>query len=175
MIRIAISGKMGSGKSSFFEIARELYPDLDFVDEKFAGPIYESMRSVQRYLDLEPIKDGKLLQLLGSHYREQYGKKFWVEKFFDYETTRNHIVTDVRFPEELEECAERGYITVRIHRQDNLRLSCAANRDPHHISEIALDSVSDSAFDYIINNNGDIGLLEGAVTLIINNALRDRK
>jgi len=172
MIKIAISGKLGAGKSEFLRIANESYPWLGLTDAKFAGPIYSCLHAVQHRLDLPQEKDGKVLQFLGSHYREKYGNKFWVKKFFENALEINHIVTDLRFPEEFEACKQRNYILVRIKRQDDLRLDSAGNRDINHISETALDSTPDAFFDFIINNNGSMELLESAVHHIMGEALR---
>lgn len=176
MIKIALSGKLGSGKNEFLNIAQRLYPELELVEEKFASFLYMTMNKIQDVLEVEKMKDGKLLQFLGSHYKELYGENFWCNKLMD--TLENsevsHVITDNRFPAELKYCKEHGYTLVRIHRAEEFRLNSLGNRDKNHISETALDKVPDGEFDYIINNNGDLDLLEGAVCVIMNNLLRKR-
>ena len=58
----------------------------------------------------------------------------------------NWIITDVRFPNELEAIEKRGGLTIRVER------SRYSNGD-FHASETALDNAE---FDYTINNNGTI-------------------
>lgn len=169
-MKIAVSGKLGAGKNLFHDIAQELFPELKFEEGKFADLIYCIHYDIQSTLDLPAKKDGKLLQFLGKHFRDTISKSFWVDKFFEKEAYRDHknlIITDVRFPEEFEECKKRGYVLIRINRTQELRDNNLGNRDINHESETALDHVPDSAFDYTINNNGSFQLFESAVISII--------
>jgi hypothetical protein len=174
MIKIALSGRMGSGKNQFLSIADRLFPELKLVEHKFASAIYQVMHNIQNNLEVEKHKDGKLLQFLGSHYRET-NSDFWVNLFFRDHKPCNHIITDVRYPNELKACELRNYYTVKLYRQDELRLGSVGNRDIHHISETALDKTSDTNYDYVINNNGSLDLLEGAVHTIISEILRKER
>lgn len=167
MIKIALIGKLGSGKNLFLDIARKFYPELDFQEAKFAQPIYDTVSSVQTSLGLPITKDGKMLQFIGSHYREEYNQNFWVDKFFSKPIESNHIITDVRFPNELFTSTLCGYVTIKINRKLELRMNNLGNRDIHHISETALDSTSDTVYNFTINNNGSLELFEGAVISII--------
>ncbi len=171
-MKIAISGKLGSGKSSFLEIARKHYPEMEFQEGKFAQPIYECTHLIQHYLGLPNKKDGNLLQLIGNHYRTEIGKDFWVYNYFKYEPEGNIILTDMRFPEEVDAAKDNYYQTIRIYREEGERFVNLGNRDPHHISEIALDRTPDGAFDYIVNNSGSFDMFEGAVISIINELKR---
>lgn len=176
MIKIAVSGKLGSGKDLFLENARKLYPELDFHNEKFASPIYNIVNDIQEKLCIPRVKDGKVLQFIGLHYREIY-PDIWVNAFFNnvHSSNRNVIITDVRFENELEECKSRGFFTIRILRQEELRLNNLGNRDLNHESEIALDEVPLSEYDYVINNNGSLEMFEGAISHIINEIRRKKK
>ena len=62
------------------------------------------------------------------------------------------IITDVRFPNELEAIKKRNGITIRINR-DLVERTGKLIPGPEHISETALD---DAKFDYVIENNGTI-------------------
>ncbi len=155
MLKIALHGKFGSGKSTFLSIAQELHPELEIKDAKFAHYLYVCMNTIQNLLNLNSEKDGSLLQFIGTHYREKYGGNFWVKKFFnrlDLKDT-NHIVTDLRYMEELERCELEGYVIVKIVRDDGFRYEHLHSRDPNHISETALDGIPNSRYDYLVNNN----------------------
>ncbi len=175
MIKIMLFGKYGSGKNLFLSLAKTKFPEEKFQERKFAEPIYKLADLLYEHLRYEFLsrevpttgKDGKLLQFLGSHFKEVLGEDLWSKMFFDVSCTSNHIITDGRFPLEFGLAKGKGYTTVRIHRQYELRLNNKGNRDDNHISETAMDGVPDSAFDYTINNNGSLGLFEGAVCKII--------
>ena len=80
----------------------------------------------------------------------------------------NWIITDLRFPNELEAIKERGGITIRVNRTYSTKPvyigdeldGCSRNdfeqTKPKHISETALDSAT---FDYVIENDGSIDQL----------------
>ena len=79
------------------------------------------------------------------------------------------IITDLRFPNELEAIKDRGGITIRINRPCSVcggvgyhKLDC---RPSEHISETALDNYE---FDYVIENDGTIGdLIEKVREILI--------
>jgi dephospho-CoA kinase len=174
MIRICLSGKLGSGKNLFLELAQKNYPHLEFTEDKFAFPIYEIQDLIQQYIGIKREKDGKLLQFIGNHFRDK-DPDIWVNWFKQYTNHDNHIITDCRFPNELKACKELGYITVRINRQIGLRANNLGNRDFNHISETALDSTSSTEFDFIINNNGSLEMFEEAVKQVVQAALERQK
>jgi hypothetical protein len=104
----------------------------------------------------------ELLQKMGTEAgREQIHPNIWVNalmkdytsitkrEFHDDKWVRedniiypNWIITDVRFPNEVEAIKKRGGVVIRINRE--------VERD-NHASEIMLD---DYKFDYVIENNG---------------------
>lgn len=172
-IKIAISGKFGCGKSTFFEVARKQFPNLNFVEGKFASNIYHLQNIIQKELGVIREKDGKLLQFLGSHFKEEYGEDIWIKKYFDQQRVgTNEIITDCRFPIEMKTCRQKDYYLIRIDRQYQLRANNQGNRNPNHISETALDKVPDYEFDYVINNNGSFDLFEAAIIHIIQELIR---
>jgi hypothetical protein len=74
----------------------------------------------------------------------------------------NWIITDMRFPNEMEAVKERGGITIRVVRQDMHSLEAMI---PAHASETALDDVE---FDYeIINDAGIPELIEKVREILI--------
>lgn len=85
---------------------------------------------------------------------------------FQYEVEYpNWIITDMRFPNELQTIKERNGIVIRINRnsypteRDDIKLTQRAEtflsgNFPEHESETALDNYTD--WDYILSNNGTI-------------------
>lgn len=67
------------------------------------------------------------------------------------------IITDMRFPNELEAVKERGGITIRVNRDNGTRAISMINS---HTSETALD---DANFDYVIENDGNLSELKASV------------
>lgn len=72
----------------------------------------------------------------------------------------NFIITDMRFPNEMEAVKKRGGITIRVNRPCDIcggsgyhKMSCPVSKSGEHYSETALDK---SEFDYIVDNDSDI-------------------
>ena len=70
------------------------------------------------------------------------------------------IITDTRFPNELEAVKSKGGITIRVNRPCNIcggsgyhKMSCPVSKSGEHCSETALDNAE---FDYIIENEGEL-------------------
>ena len=89
--------------------------------------------------------------------------------------TNNFIITDTRFPNELEAVKKRGGITIRVNRNFEGKWVDKQEWDLHskgivpHESETALD---DSTFDYEIDNNGTIPeLIDKIRNILIENKL----
>ena len=133
----------------------------------------------------------KLLQLLGTDcIRDKVHPNAWVNALFadyKYEIHRsevptraagfidqhvypNWIITDMRFPNELEAVKDRGGISIRVNRpydslnQDSLFSLQKQQETNNHPSETALDNAE---FDYIIENNSSIEDLIHTVSLIL--------
>jgi len=121
----------------------------------------------------------ELLQKLGTEaMRDGLHVNTWVNALFaDYKHTKNcdcekncrcshdlpnWIITDMRFPNEMEAVVERKGITIRVVRDNGTRALSDMNNHP---SEISLD---DSKFDYEINNDGSIDdLIEKVKQILI--------
>jgi len=118
-----------------------------------------------------------LLQLLGTEaMRNGLHKNVWVNALMaDY--TPNHyligsmtrhlddaealypnwLITDTRFPNELEAVRKQKGITIKVHRPG----SKSDAKQAQHASETALNNVTD--WDYVISNDGDIDELRNKV------------
>ena len=101
--------------------------------------------------------------------------------FIDQHVYPNWIITDMRFPNELEAIKSRGGITIRVNRpkppcgdvqfngtqeewEELVKRNKEQNAKFNHPSETALDN---SEFDYTIDNNGTIEDLIHTVSLIL--------
>ena len=93
--------------------------------------------------------------------------------FIDQHVYPNWIITDMRFPNELEAVKRRGGITIRVNRPvENYPENSKFNGDMQsavkiahsHPSETALDNAE---FDYVINNDSSIEDLIHTVSLIL--------
>ncbi len=132
-----------------------------------------------------PITVRQFLQEVGTDVmRNVIHPNFWVNALFvDYkptynakhpitvDTAPNWIITDVRFPNELQAIKDRGGVTIRVNRlsvepsikdenwykglksYNMLSKSGEISLKNLHPSETALDNAE---FDYIIDNNGTI-------------------
>ena len=72
----------------------------------------------------------------------------------------NWIITDMRFPNEMEAVKKRGGITIRVNRPCDIcggsgyhKMSCPVSKSGEHLSETSLDKAE---FDYVIENSGSI-------------------
>jgi len=132
-----------------------------------------------------PLTPRKLLQLLGTDCgRNIIHNNIWVNALFanykgfvpgkilsnsgraDYiyrQEASNWIITDVRFPNELEAIKSRDGVTIRVNKFDGLTMG-QIGKPKEHESETALD---DAKFDYVIDNNGSIDELIEKVKQIL--------
>ena len=139
---------------------------------------------------VESLTPRKLLQLLGTECgRDIIHNNIWVNALMSRyppkevinainKTTDgsygvkqpNWIITDVRFPNELQAVKDRGGITIRIIRPDFIENALTGEKFPvkvhrqEHESETALDNYK---FDYEIQNNGTIAELIDKVEVIL--------
>lgn len=95
----------------------------------------------------------KILQLLGTDAgRMIIHPNIWVNSMFSgYGEDSRWIITDVRFPNEVEAIKKRGGVVIRVERDMDDPAKCL------HQSETALDQYQE--FDLVINNNKSINEL----------------
>ena len=106
------------------------------------------------------------LQLLGTECgRNIIHPNIWVNGLFaDYNASSKWIISDTRFPNEIESIKKHNGLTIRINRDSFLRTGKVFDTDNHE-SETALDDYQ--GFDYVINNNGTIEALKEVVKDIL--------
>ena len=107
----------------------------------------------EKWNDPAPIEGNdytiKTLEIMSDDvYRITYGEGSEAEVYKHEITSPNWIITDMRFPNELEAVKNRGGISIRV-----IRDKLGFLTENEHESETALDNAN---FDYIIFNNGSI-------------------
>ena len=166
------AGKLKAMGSLLTGIPVGKFEDQDFKKTNL-GPEWSYELVGEDWVDgkpaLVPMTVRTLLQKLGTEaMRDGLHTNVWVNALFaDYkaigwepEDVSNWIITDMRFPNELEAVKDRGGITIRVTRDNGTR---AIDIDPHP-SETALDN---STFDYEIVNDGTIKELAEKVQIIL--------
>lgn len=159
VVKIAFSGKAGSGKSLAIETLKEVSGNIKSI--KFADDLYQIMFMVQDYLGLENHKDGKFLQILGTEWGRNKDKNLWVNKFqrnLEEKAVGASLIVcdDVRMGNEFDCVKKNKFFTVRIKRNSENREESLIGRDPNHPSEVEMDQIPDSCFDMVINNIHDL-------------------
>ncbi len=171
---IGITGRKGSGKDT---AAAAL---VGWTPIKFAGAIKEMLKSYLVYMGMTDsgaesmLEDPALkemptaffagyspryaMQTLGTEWgRSIINSNMWVVstmvRALQYERV---VITDVRFPNEVEAVQRQGGIVIRIERN-------AASVAPKHESEFHIDTLG---VDYGIDNNGTIESLHASVQAI---------
>lgn len=170
---IAISGKLGSGKTTAETLLAKHFTTIPLA---FADGLKESYKAIfpngtspyttEGRASTIPelnISVGKFLQDFGEAGR-QYNSNIWLysvgRRVANAPNDTICVITDCRFPNEVKYIQSLGGIVVRL-RRDNIDPATLAGRDHNHISETALDTFTE--FDYTIDNNGTIEELETAL------------
>jgi len=161
-MKIAISGKMRSGKD---EMANYLTEKYNFLRVGFADYIKEmakdNFKISEKEIKEKPKNIREFLQLLGKAGRA-YDENFWVKKALEeieeteeanYPDIINFVIPDLRFQNEAKFLKKRGFFLVRVNSERNERLKRGKLSNENDISEIDLDCYTD--FDFFINNNLD--------------------
>ena len=176
---IGLSGYAQTGKDT---IANHLINKYGFTRVAFADPIREAVYKLNPNINIADMKgvslatavdrlgwemvkveseDARwLLQRMGTEVgREIFGENFWVDQAMKKALQhKNVVITDVRYPNELQAILEHSGTVWRVIKDD----TGAVNR---HASETALD---DYQFEYIIFNNDTIESLYESVDSFIN-------
>lgn len=149
-LRIALGHQARVGKDTFANHVEKIH---DCICISFAENVYRIGTFIQLILGKENKKDPALLQFVGDGLRNLYHDNIFVDsvmqKINDINLANpsvNIIITDMRYPNEMDALKAAGFTTVKITRDNRV-----IDRDPNHKSEIAL---KDAKFDFHIENNG---------------------
>ncbi len=181
MALIVISGKARAGKDTLGEIMKhkftQNYFTMAYANElkRICGKAFELSKE-QLWGDLKetpdtryPKKDAgfwtprEILQHIGTESYRAVEDGFWVRQLFKYidrNYLENVIITDGRFPDEINAVKDKGGIHIRVMREEE-----GAAQGQQHASEVSLDNFDDA--DYVIQNNGTIAELEVIAETII--------
>jgi hypothetical protein len=143
--------------------------------EKFQFNELMSVREFLQKLGTEAMRDGLHTNVWVNALFADYNAGYTISPLdVDNQAPDNWIITDMRFPNEMEAVVERKGITIRITRpvesypenpNFNGDMQIAVKMAHSHPSETALD---DSKFDYEIINNGSIeDLIEKVKEILI--------
>lgn len=180
MIKVCVSGKAGSGKDTFTNllIGEVEYCGSNYVSTFFAKKIKETVMEWFPGCDSDSLYGNSELRQQNIKtklpffkeevsFREaclEFGKvgrafspTFWIshvalEFYKAKEDGLDFFITDQRFPDEFTWAKNEGFLTIRVKRDNHLKLT--------DISETSQAEVSDDSYDVIIDNNGTIEDLE---------------
>lgn len=163
---IALTGQMGSGKSTVTRILQEHSLD-DCEVVKFAGPLYEMQEAIYDIIN-RPIpqpKDRKLLQWLGTEWGRSIDQELWVKLFKErtqelWDLDTNVLNDDCRFNNEAEAVKAMGGKIVLIESTPEIRGQRIQLQNTGHPSEAGIDV---KYLDYVLTNNGSLEDLEKQV------------
>lgn len=167
-LRVAFSGKFGSGKDTAAEVVkrdgavRQHYLFAKRVKEVVAtltGTSYEFNCSDEGKRTIPPgfTKTlGELQQFVGQGFCDQLGEDIWVNIVLAQVQAQEEscVITDLRYPNEANALKEAGFLLVRINVEGPTleRRTKGDKRNRNHPSETALDDYAH--FDVMLENNG---------------------
>lgn len=164
------AGKLKQTASLLTGIPVEKFEDQEFkkldMDPEWKMTYREFLQKLGTEAMRDRLHENVWVNALFADYKALYKKEKQitpVDTSFDESTYPKWIITDMRFPNEMEAVKERKGITIRVVRDYALR---GGPEDPKnlHPSETALD---DAEFDYEIINDGTIEeLVEKVITIL---------
>jgi len=163
-MKIAISGKMCSGKSfitnlliKHFEKENKYFKKLSFADDVY---------KIARELFNMKTKNRQLLQSIGTKMRE-IDPDIWTKS--TTLRTQNHkfvIIDDLRFPNELHYLKQNNFTLIRLNISKKEQIKRLKETYPdtfkqhlenlNHQSETSFDNISNDKFDILFNINDNI-------------------
>lgn len=174
-MKIALSGKMRSGKDTFSDTLKK---DYDFEEFKFATGITEI---IQKFYP-EAVKGGKLrehYQKIGQALR-QLDSNVWVNhtdsmiRSFENDFEGEDIpivISDIRQKNEYKYAKANGYLVIKIEADEDIRIKRIIEAGDmwhmealRHETEIAVDDIP---ADIVVTNNGSLHEFECAIEKIM--------
>lgn len=168
---IGISGKIGSGKTTFSEMLTEVLRQMDKEVEfkNFADKLREVMFVLIGYygrtqeeknifLPEWNMNVGEVLQKLGTDVmRNHFDTDVWVKSTLtNLNPNKIYIIGDCRFINEADYIRKTGGVMIRLN-GDPAQVRSNSKRDINHSSETGLD---DYSFDYKFENTGSLDALK---------------
>jgi hypothetical protein len=153
---IGLIGKKGSGKDT----AAEALETLGFQNVKFAGALKAMLRTLLAYQGVDEVTIGRMIdgdlkevpteylagktprfamQTLGTEWgRNLIGPDFWLDAAMKKATTGDTVITDCRFPNEVDAVNANGGTVIRI---------VAEGRTVFDESAVGVDHASETLMD----------------------------
>lgn len=159
-IRIAFSGKAGVGKDTAYTIINKfvaLRTGKSVRNYKFADPLYDIMHYAMDTCLFDRTKDRSFLQFVGTEWARAKDPNVWVNvmkfRLAELSMSEDVVITDLRFPNELDALTELGFKIIRIEPEGQfVQNGYMSSTQSTHSSETALDSYKD--WTMTIRNNG---------------------
>jgi hypothetical protein len=177
---IAISGKIGSGKSAATDYIIKNLKEYNFKKKSFAfnvkkicsiltgKPFYKfkSREGKNELLKEWNLTYGQIQQKVGDEcIRQNLNTNAWcISLLSTYNKNENWIIDDLRYKNEFFYLKEHDAILIRLN-GDPKNINKNDTRDKNHNSEIELDDCID--FDIIFENKAPISNLEILLELIL--------
>ncbi len=168
-LKIAITGRMGSGKSSLSKIIQSL-------EDAYITSFSSMIRHILLELELEPTRT--LLQETGDFFRK-FDNLVWTKALLkEISAIDKPIVIDgIRYDFERDKLVSAGFKIIKISSLDELRRNRIAKRDnititnelwadwQKHPTELYVDSIQ---VDYNIINNDSLDNLKQSISPLLN-------
>lgn len=169
-IKIAITGKMGAGKSTISKIIKE-------IDKNTFVTSYSSMiRKILRQLNLDPTRER--MQYTGDFFRN-FDQDVWTNVLLKEtkDIKETIVVEGIRYEFERDKLVSNGFKIIKINLSDDLRKKRIEIREDVNIDDniwISWQQHSTEKFvdqikaDFIINNNDSIEKVKKNLITILN-------
>ena len=177
---IVLSGKKRVGKDTVADILEkylggsnfERFSIASYLKRGVAALVNKSQSELEKGKDVLNISSGvtprDLYKSIGDLIRDSLGKTFFINTLIEevFKSQKKIVViSDMRYRHEYEELKKLDPVFIRI-KNKNLPKD-------DHTSETDLDSIPDSEFNYVIDNEGTISDLENKVLEIIKESKND--
>lgn len=178
-VKIALTGKMRSGKNT---VADYLEKEYGFVQFAFADSLKLIVTQLFGLDEEDGIQYRKLLQKFGQYCRS-IDPDVWIRQCFEdmmqyefyYETCDGKkmpiVITDLRQPNEYDRCRAEGFVIVRVTAPDELRIErikqMGEEYDDETLNHETEQYVDTFDVDYEIRNDSDLDSLYAQVDAIM--------
>lgn len=151
-MKIAFGYRMGVGKD---EAVSYLLSTCGGSHIAFATPLYDIQEYAQQVCGFKLVKDRRFLQWVGTEWARHTDPDVWVRVLLkSVPGTGNVFLSDLRFLNELAALKAAGWTCVKLIRTNSgERVGTGSDEHP---SEHELDSLSDTDWDYVVENEGTL-------------------
>lgn len=157
--RVSFADKLKRSAAASLGISVEMLEKLKNLEDVYVGLDYDDEGMPKMFMQNGPsFNIRQFLQRYGTEaHREIFGDNFWVDQALPIDTEHMHrllVVTDMRFPNEVQRVKDLGGICVKVERSIDTE-----TKHGDHPSEQDVDYM----IDYFLDNNGDLAELRNNV------------